>query len=100
MIFGNREPAKLILKDDIARTAKKTNVDRVTIVTPSENQNFTDEDARTVKKPKPVFTLSSHTLRDFSKKPIDDNLSLPSVHSLDIQGNEVNVEHNFPNPDA
>ena len=22
------------------------------------------------------------------------------MHSLDIQGNEVNVEHNFPNPDA
>ena len=100
VIFANTEPAKLILKDDIARTAKKTNVDRVTIVTPSENQNFTDKDARSVKKPKPVFNLSSHTLRDFSKEPIDDNLSLPSVHSLDIQGNEVNVEHNLPKPDA
>ena len=100
VIFANREPAKLILKDDIASPGKKTNVDRVTIVTPSENQNFTDKDARSVKKPKPVFTLSSHTLRDFSKEAIDDNLSLPSVHSLDIQGNEVNVEQNFPNPDA
>ena len=100
MIFANREPAKLILKDDITSPVKKTGVDRVTIVTPSENQNFTDKDARSVKKPKPVFTLSSHTLRDFSKESIDDNLSLPSVHSLDIQGNEVNVEHNFPNPDA
>ena len=100
VIFANREPAKLILKDDIASPAKNTNVDRVTIVTPSENQNFTDKDARSVKKPKPVFTLSSHTLRDFSKEAIDDNLSLPSVHSLDIQGNEVNVEQNFPNPDA
>ena len=39
-------------------------------------------------------------MRDFSKDPIDDNLSLPSVHSLDIQGNDVNDEHNFPNPDA
>ena len=47
-----------------------------------------------------MFTLSSHTLRDFSKEAIDDNLSLPSVHSLDIQGNEVNGEPNFPNPDA
>ena len=100
IIFANGEPANHILSEDIGNPVKKTNVDRVTIVTPSENQNFTDKDARSVKKPKPVFSLSSQTLHDFSQEAIDDNLSLPSVHSVDIKDNEINVQHNFPNPDA
>ena len=97
VIFANGEPANQNLVEDIVGPVTKTNVDRVTIVTPSENQNFTDKDARSVKKPKPVFSLSSNILRDFSNDALDDNLSLPSVHSLDVQGNEVDVFHNFPN---
>ena len=98
IIFANGESANDIMGDDIEDLIKENKNDRITIVTPSENQNFTEKDARSVKKPKPTFFGQSQTLKQFSQNAINENLSLPSVHFLrpnNIQGNQ-----HFPSPDA
>ena len=77
---------------------KENKNDRITIVTPSENQNFTEKDERSVKRPKPTFFGQSQTLKEFSQNAIDENLSLPSVHFL--QPNNNKGIRNSPSPDA
>ena len=72
---------------------KRVKIDGVTIVTPSENQNFTDKDARSVKRPKLGSFGKSKTLREFSENAIKKNLSLPSVHFLpEANANEDNYD--------
>ena len=88
------------MEDDIKNLLKESKKDRITIVTPSENQNFTEKDARSVKKPKPSFFGQSQTLKQFSQNAIDENLSLPSVHFLSPDDSQIQGNINFPEVDA
>ena len=96
IIFANGVPGNHIISNEIGGPVRRVKIDGVTIVTPSENQNFTDKDARSVKRPKLGSFGKSKTLREFSENAIKKNLSRPSVHFLpDATANDQQIENIF-----
>ena len=96
IVFANGVPGNHILSNEIGGPVRRVKIDGVTIVTPSENQNFTDKDARSVKRPKSGSFGKSKTLREFSENAIKKNLSLPSVHFLpETNSNKQEIENIF-----
>ena len=95
VVFTSGQIANNIIVDGIQKNGKLVN--GITIVTPSANQNFTEKDELSVKKPKIRSFAQSSTLKQFSENT-QDTLKEPkdlneNSHNLSLSPPAQNLEN-------